>query len=137
MMMRRSHRLGSVPMTPDQVDFASLTHWIKLDGLPQSAPAKDVMGHPGTPLALMANRLAALGSLGGHLKAGDIVIAGALVRSVEVKAGARLHADFGPLGTIDLDLVQGMVRLWAEVISQANTRSRLLFPALLCGWTRQ
>ena len=24
------------------------------------------------------------------------------VRSVEVRAGSRLHADFGPLGTIDL-----------------------------------
>jgi 2-oxo-hept-3-ene-1,7-dioate hydratase len=44
-----------------------------------------------------------LNGLGGHLKAGDIVITGAPVRSVEVRAGSKLHADFGPLGTIDLE----------------------------------
>jgi hypothetical protein len=38
-------------------------------------------------------------------KPGDIVITGAPVRSVEVRAGSRLHADYGPLGTIDLEFV--------------------------------
>ena len=95
--------LGSVPMVPDQVDFANLTLSMEVDGFAQSAPANDVMGHPGAPLAFLANKLAELNGLGGHLKAGDIVITGAPVRSVEVKAGSKLHADFGPLGTIDLD----------------------------------
>ena len=57
------------------------------------------------PLAFLANKLAELDGLGGHLKAGDIVITGAPIRSVEVKAGSRLHADFGSLGTIDLDFI--------------------------------
>ncbi len=97
--------LGSVPMTPDQVDFASLTLSMAVDGFAQSASANDVMGHPGAPLAFLANKLAELDGLGGHLKAGDIVITGAPIRSVEVKAGSRLHADFGSLGTIDLDFI--------------------------------
>jgi 2-keto-4-pentenoate hydratase len=97
--------LGTTAMAPDQVDFAELSLSMEVDGFAQSAPANDVMGHPGAPLAFLGNKLAELGGLGGHLKAGDIVITGAPVRSVEVKAGSRLHADFGPLGTIDLEFL--------------------------------
>ncbi len=94
--------LGSRSLAPGEVDFAALTLSMEVDGLAQSAPACDVMGHPAAPLAFLAGKLAALKGLGGHLKAGDIVITGAPVRSVEVRAGSRLHAEFGPLGTIDL-----------------------------------
>jgi 2-oxo-hept-3-ene-1,7-dioate hydratase len=97
--------LGSVPLAPAHLDIAALVLSMDVDGFAQSAPATDVMGHPGTPLAFLANKLHEIGGLGGHLKAGDIVITGAPVRSVEVKAGATLHADFGPLGTIDLTFV--------------------------------
>lgn len=94
--------LGARPLTPTQVDVTTLTLSMEVDGFAQSAPATDVMGHPAAPLAYLAGKLADLQGLGGHLKAGDIVITGAPVRSVEVKAGSRLHADFGPLGSIDL-----------------------------------
>jgi 2-keto-4-pentenoate hydratase len=94
--------LGSKPLTPGGIDVTSLTLSMEVDGFAQSAPANDVMGHPAAPLAFLAGKLADLQGLGGHLKAGDIVITGAPVRSVEVKAGSKLHADFGPLGTIDL-----------------------------------
>lgn len=94
--------LGARPLTPTQVDVTTLTLSTEVDGFAQSAPATDVMGHPAAPLAYLAGKLADLQGLGGHLKAGDIVITGAPVRSVEVKAGSRLHADFGPIGSIDL-----------------------------------
>ncbi len=94
--------LGSKPLKPDDVDVTSLTLSMEVDGFAQAAPATDVMGHPAAPLAFLAGKLADLQGLGGHLKVGDIVITGAPVRSVEVKAGSKLHADFGPLGTIDL-----------------------------------
>lgn len=94
--------LGKSALRPDQVDLTRLTLTMDVDGHKQSAPATDVMGHPAAPLAFLAGKLAELRGLGGHLKAGDIVITGAPVRSVEVKAGSRLHAGFGPLGTIDL-----------------------------------
>lgn len=94
--------LGSKPLTPDGVDLTSLILSMEVDGFTQSAAATDVMGHPAAPLAFLAGKLADLKGLGGHLKAGDIVITGAPVRSVEVKSGSTLHADFGPLGTIDL-----------------------------------
>ncbi|MFO1174171.1 MAG: fumarylacetoacetate hydrolase family protein [Paracoccaceae bacterium] len=94
--------LGSKPLTPEELDVTTLTLSMEVDGVAQSAPATDVMHHPAAPLAFLAGKLAELEGLGGHLKAGDIVITGAPVRSVEVKAGSKLHADFGPLGTIDL-----------------------------------
>jgi 2-oxo-hept-3-ene-1,7-dioate hydratase len=94
--------IGSKPMTPAELDVTVVTLSMEVDGFAQSAPATDVMGHPAAPLAFLAGKLADLQGLGGHLKAGDFVITGAPVRSVEVNAGSRLHADFGPLGTIDL-----------------------------------
>jgi 2-keto-4-pentenoate hydratase len=94
--------LGKTALKPDQVDLATLTLSMNADGNTQAAPASDVMGHPAAPLAFLAGKLAELRGLGGHLKAGDIVITGAPVRSVEVRAGSRLHGSFGPLGTIDL-----------------------------------
>jgi len=94
--------LGSNPLPPGELDVTALTLSMEVDGFKQSAPATDVMGHPAAPLAFLAGKLENLQGLGGHLKAGDIVITGAPVRSVEVMAGSKLHADFGPLGTIDL-----------------------------------
>jgi 2-keto-4-pentenoate hydratase len=94
--------LGKTALKPDQVDVAKLILNMEVDGNAQSASASDVMGHPAAPLAFLAGKLAELRGLGGHLKAGDIVITGAPVRSVEVKAGSKLHASFGLLGTIDL-----------------------------------
>ena len=97
--------LGKTALKPDQVDITSLTLSMDVDGHHQSALATDVMDHPAAPLAFLAGKLAELRGLGGHLKAGDIVITGAPVRSVEVKSGSRLNADFGPLGTIDLTFI--------------------------------
>ena len=97
--------LGSKGINPADLDVTTLTLSMEVDGFAQFAPATDVMGHPAAPLAFLAGKLADLNGLGGHLKAGDIVITGAPVRSVEVKIGSRLNADFGPLGTIDLDFV--------------------------------
>jgi 2-keto-4-pentenoate hydratase len=97
--------LGKTALRPDQVNFTGLTLTMDVDGHHQAALATDVMGHPAAPLAFLAGKLAELRGLGGHLKAGDIVITGAPVRSVEVKSGSRLHADFGSLGTIDLTFI--------------------------------
>lgn len=94
--------LGARSFAPGEVDFAALTLTMTVDGFAQSAPASDVMGHPAAPLAFLAGKLTALGGLGGALRAGDVIITGAPVRSVEVRAGSVLQAGFGPLGTIAL-----------------------------------
>jgi len=97
---------GSVSLKPDQVDLAEVLLTMDVDGEAQSAPAGDVMGHPAAPLAWLANKLPELDGLGGALKPGDIVITGAPVKSVAVKPGSRLHATFGPFGSIDIEFTE-------------------------------
>ena len=95
--------LGSVSLSPDEVDLAAAELAMEVDGHKQSAPAGDVMGHPAEPLAWLANKLPELNGLGGRLQPGDIVITCAPVKSVAVQPGSTLHATFGPFGTIDIE----------------------------------
>ena len=102
--------LGATALDPAALDsaaspLAKIELTMTVDGETQRAPAGDVMGHPAAPLAWLANKLPELHGLGGALTAGDIVITGAPVRSVAVKAGSLLQASFGPLGNIDIVFV--------------------------------
>ncbi len=56
-----------------------------------------VLGNPASCVAWLANRL---GSLGDGLRAGDIVLPGALHRMVPVRPGDVFHATFAHLGTV-------------------------------------
>lgn len=94
--------LGSVALAPDAVDLARIELSMTVDGERQAALVGDVMGHPAEPLAWLANKLPELDGLGGSLKAGDIVITGAPVKSVAVAPGTRLAAEFGPFGSIEI-----------------------------------
>jgi len=97
--------LGSIGLSPDQLDLTTLHLSMRVDGETQQGAATDVMGHPAAPLAWLANKLPELNGLGGSLEAGDIVITGSPTRSVAVTAGTQLHATFGVLGSIALTFV--------------------------------
>ena len=97
--------LGRVGLEPSSLALEQVELTMEVDGNQQSALSGEVMGHPAAPLAWLANKLPELGGLGGALKEGDIVITGSPAKSVAVKPGSRLHAGFGPLGTIDIDFV--------------------------------
>ncbi len=60
---------------------------------------RDVMGHPFTALAWVANNLAKRGK---HLRAGQFVITGSLVTSKFPKAGDTLGFELGALGSVQL-----------------------------------
>lgn len=60
---------------------------------------RDVMGHPLTALAWVANNLAKRGK---HLRAGQFVITGSLVTSKFPKAGDTLGFELGALGSVQL-----------------------------------
>ncbi|MEM6623949.1 MAG: fumarylacetoacetate hydrolase family protein [Pseudomonadota bacterium] len=94
--------LGETALDPTDLDLVTIVLSMDVDGVVQSAPAGDVMGHPAEPLAWLANKLPELGGLGGALNAGDVVITGAPVKSIAVKSGSRLKSDFGPFGRIDI-----------------------------------
>jgi 2-oxopent-4-enoate hydratase len=56
-----------------------------------------VLGNPIRGVVWLANKL---GELGGSLKAGDLVLAGALHASLPVSAGAVVRAEFTEIGTV-------------------------------------
>ncbi len=59
----------------------------------------NALGHPLNALAWLADQ----GVLGGRgLKAGDLVTTGLVTPFAYAEAGEQLHADYGPLGAVEL-----------------------------------
>ena len=58
-----------------------------------------VLNHPVNGVRWLASRL---GKYGERINAGDIVLSGSFIRVIEAMPGSRFHADFGPLGSIEL-----------------------------------
>ena len=59
----------------------------------------DVLGHPHNALAWLANHLAAQGT---HLKKGQLVMTGSLVKTVWLNAGDTAKMEFAGLGTVEV-----------------------------------
>ena len=59
----------------------------------------DVLGHPHNALAWLANHLAAGGK---HLRAGEIVLTGSLVKTVWLAAGDQVRMELRELGNVDV-----------------------------------
>ncbi len=59
------------------------------------------LGHPARAVAWLANTLAALDS---PLKAGDIVMSGALAKTVDIRSGDRITAQFSDLSSLHLNI---------------------------------
>lgn len=55
------------------------------------------LGHPAQAVAWLANKLHEFGI---HLKAGELILPGALSSAIAVKEGDTITAKFGPLGTV-------------------------------------
>jgi 2-keto-4-pentenoate hydratase len=70
-----------------------------MDGRLAAEGRGENVGGPLRALTWVANELA---THGGGLRAGDLVITGTCVEPVPIAAGARLRADFGDLGSIEV-----------------------------------
>lgn len=92
--------LGGVPLGPNAYDLAGIDISITVDGSTEAGKSGDVMGSPAASLAWLANKLAEIDGLGGHIQPGDIILTGSPTRSMAVGAGSTLQASFGPLGEI-------------------------------------
>lgn len=92
--------LGGRPMRPLDVDLrwvgvlVSRNGWIEETGLGAA-----VLNHPANSVAWLANALTALGG-DEVLPAGQVVLAGSLIRAIPARPGDLFTADFGPLGTV-------------------------------------
>jgi 2-oxo-hept-3-ene-1,7-dioate hydratase len=95
--------IGGRPVRPMDVDL----RWVggimyRNSEIEETGVAAGVLGHPALGVAWLANKL------GGHgvgLEPGHLVLAGSFTRVVLAEKGDTLHADFGPLGGIAVQLV--------------------------------
>ncbi len=92
--------LGSSILSLEGVDLRYLGMFIERNGLLQSSgTAVEVMGNPLNAVAWLANKLAEHNT---HLKAGDIILSGAITGAVPVTHGDILNVSFSKLGNIQL-----------------------------------
>ena len=68
-------------------------------GLERQGSGGNVLGDPRVALAWLANELSCLGVT---LKAGQVVTTGTCLQPMEVAAGDRVEAEFGPLGRVSV-----------------------------------
>ncbi|MCX2748092.1 fumarylacetoacetate hydrolase family protein [Arthrobacter sp. MI7-26] len=89
---------GSRVTPVDALDLAGIELSLSVDGVVVSTGVgAAVLGNPIRGVVWLANKL---GELGGSLKAGDLVLAGALHASLPVTAGAVVRAEFTEIGTV-------------------------------------
>jgi 2-oxo-hept-3-ene-1,7-dioate hydratase len=95
--------LGGRPMRPDDVDWRWAGALLFKNGIiEESGLGAAVLNHPGNGVAWLANKLAPYGE---RLEAGEIVLGGSFTRPVPCAAGDNFHADYGPLGSISVQVI--------------------------------
>ena len=69
-------------------------------GIEETGLAGGVMGHPAHGIRWVCKRFAphVIG-----LESGQVILAGSVTRPIVVKAGDHVVADYGPLGTIEVN----------------------------------
>lgn len=95
--------LGEGRKSPKEIDLNSIGMKLKKNGeYIGFGSGESIMGHPARAVAELVKALA----LSGHgLKAGDIILSGAITASTPVCAGDLMHADFGGLGYVEMQVV--------------------------------
>jgi 2-oxo-hept-3-ene-1,7-dioate hydratase len=95
--------IGGRPVGPLDLDL----RWVggimyRNAEIEETGVAAGVLGHPALGVAWLANKL---GQHGVTLEPGHLVLAGSFTRVVFARKGDTLHADFGTLGGIAVQLV--------------------------------
>ena len=92
--------LGTARHAPETVDLrwtgAILT---RDDIVEETGLGAGVLNDPVTSVLWLARRMAEYGQT---IEAGDIILSGSFIRPVEAPPGSRIHADFGPFGSVDI-----------------------------------
>jgi len=90
--------VGAVKTRPGDCDWRWACAVLHKNGvIEESGVAAAVLGHPGTGVAWLANKL---GAHGVALEAGEIVLGGSFTAPIGIAAGDEFLADYGPLGQI-------------------------------------
>lgn len=95
--------LGCVPVRPSALDLRALPAIMEIDGEAVAAgTGRACMGNPWIALAWLAEFL---GRSGGRLRAGDIVLTGALLRVQPMRPDTLVRSTLGPLGAVEIRVV--------------------------------
>jgi 2-keto-4-pentenoate hydratase len=90
--------LGGPPRHVTQLDLRLIGMVMEKNGeLAQTGAGAAVLGHPANAVAWLAN---AVGRFGVSLKAGEIIMPGALSAAVDVTAGDAIRVSFDGLGSV-------------------------------------
>jgi 2-keto-4-pentenoate hydratase len=92
--------LGSAPKQVDQVDLRLVGMVLEKNGeVVHTGAGAAVLGHPANAVAWLAN---AIGKFGVSLKAGEVIMPGALTAASDVRAGDVFRASFDGLGSVSV-----------------------------------
>lgn len=95
--------LGGLLTTPRALDLATVGMTVEKNGeVVGTGAGAAALGHPANAIAWLANTL---GRLGLGLKAGEVVLSGALSALVPVTAGDALRVSIGGLGSVGVRFV--------------------------------
>jgi 2-keto-4-pentenoate hydratase len=95
--------VGSTPKRVDQIDLKLIGMVLEKNGeIAQTGAGGAVLGHPANAVAWLANAVA---KFGVSLKAGEVIMPGAISAAVDVAKGDLLRASFDRLGTVSVRFV--------------------------------
>lgn len=95
--------VGGRPVRPMDIDVRWVGATLSKNGIiEETGLSAAIMGHPAAGIAWLVNKLHALDT---GLKKGQIVLAGAFTRPVDVARGDVIQADYGPLGGIGVSFI--------------------------------
>ena len=92
--------LGAARIDPTRADLHWIAGSVARNGvIEETGVSAAVLGHPAAAVAWL---VAALARTGRKLEKGQIVLSGAFMRSIEVRAGDEVLADYGPYGKLQV-----------------------------------
>lgn len=95
--------VGGRPVRPYDVDLRWIGAALSKNGvIEETGVSAAVMGHPAAGVAWLVNKLC---EVGAGLEMGEIVLGGSFTRPVDIAPGDVIHADYGPLGSIGVEIV--------------------------------
>lgn len=95
--------LGAATAKPDAYDLRLMGMVMEKNGqLAETGAGAAALGHPANAVAWLGNTLS---QFGVSLKAGEVILPGALCRAIEVQRGDTVRAEFAGLGSVSVRFV--------------------------------
>ncbi len=96
--------LSEASFSLSEIDLENVPVSLSVDGETEQSNTGNVSGNPAASVAWLANRLAETDGREGTIESGHIIMTGSCTRPMPVKAGSVVEADFGPMGSLHVDI---------------------------------